>query len=113
TTSDADRLCPRKTTSTALACRSLRMMLIEASCPSKRLVAVTNRIRCRGWYCRACMVGEVVVLRRQSDEVFTDLRRHAPRSMSGMSPFSQQIETRNEEVIDSNGKRRLENNTHE
>lgn len=88
-------------------------MLIEASCPSKRLVAVTNRIRCRGWYCRACMVGEVVVLRRQSDEVFTDLRRHAPRSMSGMSPFTPRIDARFAEVMDSNGKRRLEHSTHE
>src|SRR4051812_26177802 len=50
-TSSTDRLCPRCTTSAPCDCRIRRMMLMEASCPSNRLDAVTNRTgftgRCR------------------------------------------------------------------
>src|SRR5690606_37311024 len=37
-------------TSHPVACRILRMMLIAASCPSKRLAAVTTRTLCLGLY---------------------------------------------------------------
>src|SRR5439155_12013181 len=43
-----DRLWPRWITSQPLACKMRRMMLIDASWPSKRLAAVTNRILCCG-----------------------------------------------------------------
>ena len=42
TMSATARSCPRCTTSTPEACRMRRMMLIDASCPSNRLAAVTN-----------------------------------------------------------------------
>ena len=44
TTSSTERLWPRWTTSAPPLCSSRRMMLIEASWPSNRLAAVTNRI---------------------------------------------------------------------
>ena len=50
TTSSTDRLCPRWTTSAPWVCRIRRMMLIDASCPSKRLAAVTKRTGCIGRY---------------------------------------------------------------
>ena len=48
TTSATERLCPRWITSTPWDWRIRRMMLIEASCPSKRLEAVTIRTACSG-----------------------------------------------------------------
>ncbi len=43
TISSTDRLCPRWITSQPDACRMRRMMLIDASCPSKSDAAVTKR----------------------------------------------------------------------
>ena len=43
TISCTERLCPRWITSAPEACRMRRMILTEASCPSKSNVAVTNR----------------------------------------------------------------------
>ena len=43
TISSTERLCPRWTTSAPAAWRIRRMMLIDASCPSNRLAAVTMR----------------------------------------------------------------------
>src|SRR5690606_27218412 len=48
TTSSTERLCPRWITSAPCDCRMRRMMLMEASCPSNRLAAVTNRTGCTG-----------------------------------------------------------------
>ena len=48
TISSTERLCPRWMTSHPLACRIRRMMLIDASWPSKRLAAVTKRTLCSG-----------------------------------------------------------------
>jgi len=44
TISFTERLCPRWITSAPSCCRMRRMMLIEASCPSKSAVAVAKRI---------------------------------------------------------------------
>ncbi len=46
TTSRTERSWPRWMTSAPEACRIRRMMLIEASWPSKRLAAVTKRTGC-------------------------------------------------------------------
>ena len=46
TTSSTERLCPRWITSQPEAWMIRRMMLIDASCPSNRLAAVTKRILC-------------------------------------------------------------------
>ncbi len=54
TISSTDRLWPRWMTSHPEACRIRRMMLIDASWPSKRLAAVTKRtllmgLKTSGW----------------------------------------------------------------
>ena len=50
TTSWTERLCPRWITSQPWLMKIRRMMLIEASWPSKRAEAVTRRIGCWGWW---------------------------------------------------------------
>ncbi len=48
TISSTERLWPRWITSTPVACRMRRMMLIEASWPSNSEAAVTKRTLCFG-----------------------------------------------------------------
>src|SRR5438132_2136940 len=62
TISPTERLCPRWMTSTPLDCKIRRMILIEASCPSKSAAAVMKRIFCFAVYGCSCLLSERSVI---------------------------------------------------